>query len=77
MAILFLLGMTAFIVGTCRLFHSVVRSSFGVGPADRWEAQRRQRAASSDLPDICRVVVPDTVPTEWVDTYRAEQGGGA
>jgi len=76
MAILFLLGMTAVIVGTCRLFQRVVRSSFGVAPADRWEAERRQLATSSEFPEICRVDVPDTVPNAWVEAYRSEQGGG-
>jgi hypothetical protein len=25
--------------------------------------------------DVGPVVVPDTVPSEWVDSYRAENGG--
>jgi hypothetical protein len=66
MGMLFLLGMLAFTVGTCHLFVRVVRWSIGGSERDRWTAERRDPDASS--------VIPDTVPPEWVEAYRAEHG---
>ncbi|MGA2838370.1 MAG: hypothetical protein ABSF84_17420 [Acidimicrobiales bacterium] len=67
MGILFLLGMMVFSAGVLLLFQSAVRWSFHASRGERGEAGRSERI------DVW--AVPDTVPPEWIDAYRTEQGG--
>jgi hypothetical protein len=63
MGIVLVVGMMLYSVGMCVLFDRLTRRSAGV-----------RRIEVEDGPPVV-VVVPDRVPAEWVDAYRAEQGG--
>jgi len=65
MGFAFIIGMMLYSVGMCLLFQWVGRRSPHVRQVEReW-----------NHPAVA-VVVPDRVPSEWVNAYRAEQGGG-
>ena len=64
MGILLVVGTMMYSVGMCLLFQWVGNRSQGAGNVD---GDRKQPAVG--------MVVPDRVPAEWVDAYRAEQGG--
>jgi hypothetical protein len=63
MGIVLVVGMMLYSVGMCVLFDRVTRRSRGI-----------RRIEVEDGPPLV-VVVPDHVPAEWVDAYRADQGG--
>ena len=64
MGIFLVIGMMLYSVGMCLLFERVGRRTSGV----RYVEDERDHTAVA-------VVIPDRVPAEWVDAYRAEQGG--
>jgi hypothetical protein len=63
MGIFLVIGMMLYSVGMCLLFQRVGNGSAG---GRHVECEWNHPAAS--------VVIPDRVPAEWVDAYRAEQG---
>jgi len=63
MGIVLVIGMMLYSVGMCRLVQRVGKRSPGVRCVeDEWNHL------------AMAVVIPDRVPAEWVDEYRAEQG---
>ena len=66
MAVLFVLGMGAFLTGVCCLaIKCVVRT---IGPKPEGSKPTESGAVSTSM------VIPDTVPLEWVKDYRAGNG---
>ncbi len=66
MAVLFVLGMGAFLIGLCGLaIKSVLRT---VGPRPEG-SKPTESGAIRPL-----ALIPDTVPLEWVKAYRTENG---
>jgi len=63
MGIFLVFGMMLYSVGMCLLFQRVSGRSPDVRYVERGEGHR-----------ALAVVIPDRVPSEWVDTYRAERG---
>ena len=64
MGIFLVIGMMLYSVGLCLVLQRFDQRSTGVRAL---ESGWNHPAAST--------VVPDRVPPEWVDAYRAEQGG--
>ncbi len=67
MGILFLLGMMVCCAGITRLFVVVAQWSI--------DSTREGRREIEGCTAVGSWEVPDTVPSAWVDAYRAEQGG--
>jgi len=63
MGIFLVIGAMLYSVGMCHLFQRVGNRSSGV----------RYTEHGGKHPAVA-VAVPDHVPAEWVDAYRAEQG---
>ncbi len=64
MSILLVIGLILYLFGLCRLLQR-----FGQRSRDAWPLE-------SEWNDPARsILIPDHVPPEWVDAYRAEQGG--
>jgi len=63
MGIVLVIGMMLYSVGMCRLFQRFGKRS----PDVRYLESKWNHPAVA-------VVIPDRVPPEWVDAYRAEQG---
>ena len=61
MGIILVIGMMVYSFGLCRLFQRLGRRSHDV----------RYLESEWNHPAMT-VVIPDRVPTEWVDAYRAE-----
>ncbi len=66
MGFLFLLGMMACSAGITRLLVVVARWSVETTRDGRRRLEERRAPDPS--------AIPDTVPVEWVEAYRAEQG---
>ena len=64
MGIFLVIGMMLYSVGLCHLLQRFGQRQSGVRPR---ESEWNHRSVP--------MVVPDRVPPEWVDAYRAEQGG--
>jgi hypothetical protein len=64
MGIFVVIGMMLYSGGLCLLLQRVGQRS----PDVRFRESERTCPAPS-------IVIPDRVPPEWVDAYRAEQGG--
>ena len=64
MGFVLIIGMMLYSVGMCVLFQRVGHRSPDVR---HFERERSHPAIA--------VVIPDRVPSEWVDAYGAEQGG--
>ena len=64
MGFVLIIGVMLYSVGMCLLFQRVGNRSPGT-----------RKVESGWNHPAAAVVVPDRVPTEWVDAYRAEQGG--
>ncbi|HEX7443725.1 MAG TPA: hypothetical protein VF320_07560 [Acidimicrobiales bacterium] len=64
MGIFLVIGMMVYSVGLCRLLQRFGQRQPG---ARALESQWNHPSGP--------MVVPDRVPAEWVDAYRAEQGG--
>ena len=64
MGFVLIIGMMVYSVGMCLLFQRVGNRSADVRQV---ESEWNQPAVTA--------VLPDRVPAEWVDAYRAEQGG--
>jgi hypothetical protein len=63
MGVFLVVGMMLYSVGMCLLFQRVSKRSPDLRYVERGEGR-----------PALAVVVPDRVPAEWVDAYRAEQG---
>ena len=64
MGFVLIIGMMLYSVGMCLLFQRVGNRA----PRARCVERGWNHPAAA-------TVIPDRVPTEWVDAYRAEQGG--
>jgi len=64
MGLMLIVGAMLYSVGMCLLFQRVGNRSAGI----RYVGDERAHTAVA-------VTIPDQVPPEWVDAFRAEQGG--